>query len=221
MPKGLTKKRDARLGAILEAAEALFLEKGYDASVSDILEKAGMGRGTFYHYFKSKEDVLEAVVDRLIDHVVEDANAIAERPDLDAHTKLGQVIAAVSLGDTPAGAIIDELHRPANAQMHFKSITETIRQVAPIMARVVEQGVAEGVYTTPRPLETIEFLLVANSAMFDGWLFPRTREQFAARAAEVARITELALGARDGSFAFLLEGLEGLEALEGPRGLDK
>jgi hypothetical protein len=41
--------------------------------------------------------------------------------------------------------------------------------------------------------------------MFDGWPFPRTPEQFASRAAEVARITELALGAREGSFAFLLD----------------
>ncbi|MDR1117900.1 MAG: TetR/AcrR family transcriptional regulator, partial [Bifidobacteriaceae bacterium] len=175
MPKGLTKKRDARLTAILDAAEGLFVEKGYEAaSVGDILAAVGMGRGTFYHYFRSKEDVLEAVVDRLTDRIVTRADAIARTPGLDAHAKLSQVIRAVGVADTPEGAIIDELHRPANQKMHVKSITETIRRVAPIMARVVEEGIAAGVYATPRPLETMEFLLVANSAMFDGWPFPRT-----------------------------------------------
>ncbi|MDR1634261.1 MAG: TetR/AcrR family transcriptional regulator [Bifidobacteriaceae bacterium] len=205
MPRGLTKKHGARVGAILDAAAELFARKGYDATtVGDILEVVGMGKGTFYHYFKSKEEVLEAVVDRVVARVVEHVEAIADAPGLDGHTKLRQMIAGVNVSQTPDGAIIEVLHDAANERLHQASITRTVQAVAPIMARAIEQGVAEGVYSTPRPFETIEFLLAGDTAIFDSGAYTGTPEQFAARAAEFVRIAELALGAAEGSFGFLL-----------------
>ncbi|MDR1393358.1 MAG: TetR/AcrR family transcriptional regulator [Bifidobacteriaceae bacterium] len=206
MPKGLTKKREARVAAILDAAQRLFIEKGYEAAtVADMLEAVQMGKGTFYHYFNSKEEVLEAMVERLTVGLVERANAIAGAPGLDAHSKMTQMIAAISLAQTPEGGIIDHLHRPDNAQLRRRSLVETIRGVAPVMARVVEQGVAEGVYSTPNPLETVEFLLVGISAVLDEGSFGWSPEEAASRADEAVRVTELALGARPGSFAFLAD----------------
>ncbi|MDR2252389.1 MAG: TetR/AcrR family transcriptional regulator [Bifidobacteriaceae bacterium] len=206
MPKGLTRKREARLGAILDAAADLFTRRGYDqTTVDDILAVVGMGKGTFYHYFKSKEDVLEGVVDRLVALVVQRVEAIAEAPGLDGHTRLVQMIAAVNVEQTPDGGIVGVLHEGAIARLHQASITRTIRLVAPVLAKAVEQGVAEGVYSTPRPLETVEFLLAGDSAMFDFGMFDWTEEQFASRVAEFVRIMELALGAAEGSFGFLAE----------------
>ncbi|MDR1430822.1 MAG: TetR/AcrR family transcriptional regulator [Propionibacteriaceae bacterium] len=205
MPKGLTRKRDARLAAILDAAERLFVEKGYEATtVADVLDTVGMGKGTFYHYFNSKEEVLWAVVERLTATLVQRASAIADAPGLDAHSKMVQLIAAINIAQTPDGAIIDELHHPANAQMHRQTLVETIRQVAPIMADIVGQGIAEGVYSTPRPLESVEFLLVGISAIFDEGYFVWAPEEFASRAAEASRVAELVLGAKRGSFDFLV-----------------
>ncbi|MDR1513174.1 MAG: TetR/AcrR family transcriptional regulator, partial [Propionibacteriaceae bacterium] len=143
MPKGLTRKREARLGAILDAATELFTRKGYEATtVDDVLEAVGMGKGTFYHYFKSKDEVLEAVVDRVVARVVEHVEAIADAHGLDGHTKLRQMIAAVNVSQTPDGAIIEVLHDGANERLHQTSITRTVQAVAPIMARAIEQGVA-------------------------------------------------------------------------------
>ncbi|MDR1296990.1 MAG: TetR/AcrR family transcriptional regulator [Deltaproteobacteria bacterium] len=59
----VTKKHDARLGEILDAAETLFIQKGYDAAAAnDILGKVEIGKGAFYHYFKSKEDAMASVI---------------------------------------------------------------------------------------------------------------------------------------------------------------
>ncbi|MDR0592703.1 MAG: TetR/AcrR family transcriptional regulator [Bifidobacteriaceae bacterium] len=205
MPKGLTKKRDARLGAILDAATALFTGKGYEATTVDkILEAVQMGKGTFYHYFKSKEEVLATVVDRLIARAVERVAAIAANPDLDAIAKVRRAVRVVNIANSADGGIVQELHRPANRAMRQKSVGETIRQVAPVMARIVEQGVAEGVYSTPNPLATVEFLLAANQAILDVGGPEVPPERLAARAAEAVRITELALGVKAGAFAFLL-----------------
>jgi AcrR family transcriptional regulator len=210
MPKGFTRKRDSRLAAILDAAGPLFASKGYEATtVADILDAVGMGKGTFYHYFDSKEEVLAAVVARLTSRAVERASAAANAPGLDAHPKMIRLIQAINLAQTPDGAVIDELHHPANASLHRAAMVGTIRQVAPIMAQVAEQGIAEGIYSTPNPLETVELLLTGISALFDDGFFAWTPEELASRAREVVRVTELALGARPGSFAFMVGRLDG------------
>ncbi|MDR2565149.1 MAG: TetR/AcrR family transcriptional regulator [Bifidobacteriaceae bacterium] len=204
MPRGLTKKHDARVAAILDAAVKLFAVKGYDAvTVADILEAVPIGKGTFYHYFGSKEDVLQAVVERMTAMLVERAQAAIAEPGVDAHSKMVRLIAAINVTGTPDGVVVDELRHPANSQLLHQSLLEAVRQVAPIMAKVVEQGIAEGVYATPNPLESVEFLLVGVTTILDEGVFSWTPEQFATRAAELARITELVLGAKPGSFAFL------------------
>ncbi|MDR1149300.1 MAG: hypothetical protein LBK66_11785, partial [Spirochaetaceae bacterium] len=96
---------------------------------------------------------------------------------------------------------------PANAQMHQMSIVEAVRGVAPVMAIVVKQGVSEGVYHTPYPLETMEFLLASNSFSFDNAVFQWKPEELASRVRACVRIIELALGAAEGSFHFLYEPL--------------
>ncbi|SUA92478.1 TetR/AcrR family transcriptional regulator [Pandoraea pulmonicola] len=60
-----TKPAEVRLEELMAAAEALFLEKGVDAAtVSEITERAKVAKGTFYHYFASKTDMLEALKTR-------------------------------------------------------------------------------------------------------------------------------------------------------------
>jgi AcrR family transcriptional regulator len=206
----VSKKHDVRLNEILDAAELLFTQKGYEsATVNDILDKVEIGKGTFYHYFKSKEDVMNAVITRNVERVVERAKAIAKDGALAASEKMRRVIQSLSIAGDPEGSIIEELHKPANAQMHQKSIVEIIRASAPVLADVVGQGIREGVYRTPYPLETIEFLLAASQFIFDKGIFRWKPEELSARAAAFVHIMELSLGAVHGSFRFLLSGLMG------------
>jgi AcrR family transcriptional regulator len=203
-----SKKHDVRLNEILDAAELLFIQKGYEkATINDILDKVEIGKGTFYHYFKAKEDVMNAVIGRMVERVVIAVGAVADNTELDAHEKMRRIILSLNISESPNGAMIEELHQPANAQMHQKSIVETIRASAPILAGVVEQGIREGVYSTLYPLETIEFLLAANQFIFDQGIFRWKPEEMASRAVAFTRIIELVLGAAEGSFHFLLDTL--------------
>ena len=61
----VVKEAEERRNEILDAADMLFADKGFDnTSTSDILEKVGIARGTLYYHFKSKEDILDALIDR-------------------------------------------------------------------------------------------------------------------------------------------------------------
>jgi AcrR family transcriptional regulator len=195
----------------------LFTQKGYEqATVNDILDKVEIGKGTFYHYFKSKEDVMAGVIRRIADGLTEKAKVIAADNTIGVQEKMKLILSAVSLSGSPGGAVVEELHRPANAQMHQMSIVEAVRGVAPVMAGVVEQGVSEGVYHTPYPLETMEFLFASNSFFFDDAVFQWKPEELASRLRACVRIIELSLGAVEGSFHFLYDSL-GPESGEGAK----
>ena len=62
----VVKSAEERKNEILDVAEQLFAEKGFDnASTNDIIKKIGIARGTLYHHFTSKEEILDAIVDRM------------------------------------------------------------------------------------------------------------------------------------------------------------
>ena len=64
------KKGELRRKEILDAAERLFYEKGYEAtSVQDILDEANIGRSTYYDHFQSRDDLLKAMCDDLFAHI--------------------------------------------------------------------------------------------------------------------------------------------------------
>jgi AcrR family transcriptional regulator len=202
----VTKKHDVRLNEILDAAEQLFVQKGYEqTTINDILAKVEISKGAFYHYFKSKEDAMDAVVERIIRQMESAARAIAGDTTLTSHQKMQQIISIASISDSPQGEFIEELHRPNNAMLHQRSISGTIDMLAPIMAGVIAQGMEEGVYHTSHPLETIEFILAGSQLVFDKGFFTRTPEELRSRMIAFIRNTELLLGASEGSFAFLAE----------------
>ena len=63
----VVKEYDERKNEILDASEKLFLEKGYvQCTIKDILKAVDIARGTFYYYFESKEEVLDAVISGLL-----------------------------------------------------------------------------------------------------------------------------------------------------------
>ena len=64
------KEAEVRKNEILDVAEKLFAVKGFDGtSTNEILEKTGIARGTLYYHFKSKEDILDGVIIRMIDQI--------------------------------------------------------------------------------------------------------------------------------------------------------
>ena len=91
----MTKNKDPniRKNEILDVAQKLLLTKGYaKTTVNDILNVDGLSKGLFYHYFKSKEQVMDAIIQRIVDAEVENARNIALYPDLTTTEKLLDVL---------------------------------------------------------------------------------------------------------------------------------
>jgi AcrR family transcriptional regulator len=202
-----TERAEKSRNSILDVAERLFAEKGYEqTTISDILNISGIAKGSLYYHYKSKEEVLDGVLGRMTEQVTSATQAVADDLALTAREKMTRLIPSMDISKSPNEQMIRELHQPANALMHQKSISQTIRAVAPIIAGVVGQGNREGVYHAWRPLETVEILLVAGQFIFDEGIFQWTPEEMASRLTAFIEITETVLGAARGSFQFLAGG---------------
>ncbi|MBH5318373.1 TetR/AcrR family transcriptional regulator [Paenibacillus sp. GSMTC-2017] len=200
----ITKKPDERKNEILDVAEGLFGSKGYSkTTINDILQVVGIAKGTFYYYFQSKEEVMDAIVMRYIELGVTAAKAIAANNELTAHEKMFQIIMAQKPNTSEKEQLIEQLHLANNAEMHQKSLVETILQLTPILTEVIEQGIEEGAFDTEYPRESIEFLLVSSQFLFDEGIFQWQPDELTRKAIAFTSIMEKTLGAKPGSFSYI------------------
>lgn len=203
-----SKSPEARKKEIMDVAETLFITKGYaKTTINNILSEIDIAKGTFYYYFKSKEDVMDAIVDRFITIEVEAAEAIAADDTLKAPDKIFRIIMGENHHGNKKEKMIEELHKVSNEKMHQKSLIETIKQLAPILTRVIEQGIVEGVFETPYPRETVEVLLVSSGFIFDDGIFQWDEEEKIQKAKAFVYILETVLKADKGDFQYLLQEL--------------
>ncbi|HIW34711.1 MAG TPA: TetR/AcrR family transcriptional regulator [Candidatus Paenibacillus intestinavium] len=200
----ITKKPEERKQEILDAAAILFTTKGYGkTTINDILQTVGIAKGTFYYHFQSKEEVMDAIVMQFINQGVTAAQHIMNDSTLNAHEKMFRILGAQSHETDHKGEMIEQLHQINNAEMHQKSLVETIIRLTPILTKIVEQGIREGIYNTPAPREVIEFLLVSSQFLLDRGIFPWNAEELVKKAHALAYMIEKTLGAQEGSFAYI------------------
>src|SRR6266852_3948180 len=88
--------RTVRREAFIEAAQRLMQSKGYEQmSIQDLLDELSASRGAFYHYFDSKQELLEAVIERMVDAGLASIQPIVEDPNLPAGANLFRVFGGI------------------------------------------------------------------------------------------------------------------------------
>ena len=94
----IVKEHDERKNEIIDTAERLFAMNGYEqCSVNDILTEIGIAKGTFYHYFKSKEEVLDAVIGKSTGMIAERVTEVVDNKSLAPDDKVLQVFLAMKI----------------------------------------------------------------------------------------------------------------------------
>jgi AcrR family transcriptional regulator len=180
----VSKEHGVRKGELLDVAQALFLKRGYDAtSVNDIIVEAGVSKGTFYHYFASKEELLDAVVEGFGQRLMPRMTAAAASPELDALARLNAVFNEA--GQWKAGhwdavrAIVAPLYREENIHLRLKIIARTVDLYRPLIAGIVAEGVRKHVFDVGDPAGAADLLiemLVAHRDATAAMLFREDRD---------------------------------------------
>lgn len=171
-PTPPTERADARANRrrLLDAAVAVFAERGADAEIREVAERAGLAVGTVYNHFPSKEDLLTAVVEEAVaqcetaleaalaqSDVVEALHTFLRR-SLHVAEHFGNVMAAALEGQFPA--MRAAAHRARRAAFKRR------------LAELIQRGIAAGRF---RPGIDAEVATAMLGGVFTPWTFTELR----------------------------------------------
>lgn len=150
-----------RITEILDAAEALFYEHGYHQTmVSDIVKKIGVSQGTFYYYFTSKEEIVEALIDRHLSKFKDKIDKVACSQLVSLPGKI-ELMADIMF-DTihyKQGLLLDFLYNDQYLHLMDKLFHRTKKMLAPYLIDVIEKGNRELIFHVAYPQEAINYIL--------------------------------------------------------------
>jgi AcrR family transcriptional regulator len=171
MPR-IVKSPDDRRNEILDGAQALFFERGYErTTINDVIAKVGISKGGFYHHFNAKEDLLEGITARLAQDAVARVRDILDNPALGALARLNGFLARsrqMKVEDAPKiRAAFDVVFRPENLLLYHRINAASIAVMRPVLAGIIAQGKAEGVFTVPDADAAAEIVLHLGASTHD------------------------------------------------------
>ena len=187
---------------ILDVSLSLFLEKGYDnTSISDILSNLNIARGTLYYHFESKEAIMDAIIERTVKQVVEEAKGIVFRESLPVHEKMFTLFSRTSMKRLSGRELmIDYLNQPQNALFHEKINRSFIQIIAPLLGDIIEEGVEEGTFVNAYPYESAEIILVMIIGFMDAQYEKMDENDIKHRTESLLYNMERILRVKEGSF---------------------
>lgn len=191
----IVKKPDERRREIILGSRDLFLSQGYEnTTMQDVMTKLRIAKGTTYHYFKSKEELLEAVVD---DMVTDYVNVIEKSLNECEGTALEKMQILVTAGRVASSSsnTVNALHRSDNRGMHTRLLAITLIKLAPLYARVIAQGCEEKVFHVEHPLECAEILIAGIQFVTDNGCYSWNREDLDRRMRAIPSLIENQLNA--------------------------
>lgn len=152
---------------ILDVAEKMFIEQGFDqTSIAQILDATQIAKGTLYYYFTSKEEIMDAIIERWIERSFEQVRIWVEQKQLPILERLMGALASLNM-QKDGQELLDHLHAPQNALLHEKTNQILLSKVPQILYPLFQEGFQTGEMQTTYPYETIEMMLTYSLQIFN------------------------------------------------------
>lgn len=174
------KHPEETVSLILDVSYRLFMEKGYErTSIQDIIDNlGGLSKGAIYHHFKSKEDILVAVTDRMTSQSNNILANIRDQKDLNGQEKLKKIFK-----DSIMRPVQDEIFTVApdlhdNPRLLFSILRETMDEAAPnYILPIIMQGIGDGSIQTEHPKALAELIMLTANIWMNPMIFDNTPEE--------------------------------------------
>jgi AcrR family transcriptional regulator len=199
----IIKRPEERRREIILASRLLFLSQGYEnTTMQDVMNKLQIAKGTTYHYFRSKEELLEAVVEDMVSEYMGAIEKALNESKVNALDRMKVLISAGRIASS-SGDTLDRLHCANNRELHARLLAITLVKLAPLYARVISQGCAEGIFDVTHPLECAEILLAGIQFVTDVGCYSWSPEDLERRTKAIPSLIENQLNAPKGVFSSL------------------
>lgn len=162
----------AKRNKILDSALRLIYTKGFERmTIQDLLVELGISKGAFFHYFASKNELLEALIERMTSEIIQELDGIIEDASLNAQQKIEHYFQSAlrwktSRKDTMI-AILRVWYQDENAVVRQKALFKGIQMITPILAKVIEQGNQEGIWKVANAVETAKMIVYVFQGLSD------------------------------------------------------
>ena len=152
-------ERTIRRDVFIDAATNRIQTQGFAAmSIQDVLDDVGASRGAFYHYFDSKQALLEAVIDRMGDAAIASMGGALDDPDLTAPQKFDLLFDSIGRYKVArydlVMAILDIWLSEDNALVREKFRRDVASRMVPLLSSIIRQGAREGSMAVDDPDNT-------------------------------------------------------------------
>lgn len=162
---------------ILDTAQRLFLEKGYEqTTIQDIIDNlGGLTRGAIYHHFKSKEEIIDAVTDRMF-FANNPFEAVRDRKDLNGLQKLREAIRLNQSDRERTNLTVQSIPISKNPRLLMEMINSNRKILTPYYQELLEEGNRDGSIHTEYAKEIAELMPLLTSLWMLPSVFPGAKE---------------------------------------------
>ena len=163
---------------ILDAAQRLFLEQGYEnTTIQDIVDElGGLTKGAVYHHFKSKEEIMDAVGDRMF-FSNNPFEAVRGRTDLNGLQKLREAVRLNQSDQERVRLTAQSIPIAKSPRLLQEMIVSNRKVLTPYFLELIEEGNRDGSMHTDYPREIAELLPLLTSLWLLPSVYPASREQ--------------------------------------------
>ena len=163
---------------ILDVSQRLFLEKGYEnTTIQDIVDElGGLTKGAVYHHFKSKEEIMDAVGDRMF-FSNNPFEAVRGRTDLNGLQKLREAVRLNQSDQERVRLTAQSIPIAKSPRLLKEMIVSNRKVLTPYFLELIEEGNRDGSMHTDYPREIAELLPLLTSLWLLPSVFPASREQ--------------------------------------------
>ena len=192
---------------ILDALQELLENhKLQSISVSEIAETAGIGKGSIYYYFPSKDAILEALVERSYEKPLQTAKALAGRTEISPFIRMAMIFEACR--NSSSEFIKSENNKNSGTQeksfLHQKYINHIITELKPVLAEIIRQGIKAGQICFSDPDALAEIVLIVLTVKMDNTLVPSSKEEIENTISALISLLEKGTDNPPGSLNFLI-----------------
>jgi len=141
---------------LIDTAKSLFFTNGYEkTTIAHIIETVGIAKGTFYHYFRSKEHLLETLIEVMSESIVEEISCIAELSGISATEKITRYFCHAMVLKTRSIDLmlpmLRVLYQPENLHLRIRLQESSFQQTSSILAKIITEGIESGEFNVDDP----------------------------------------------------------------------
>lgn len=175
------KNPEITINRILDTSMELFLKKGYDnTTIQDIVDELGdLSKGAIYHHFKSKEEILEAVIPRIFAGSGEDALDLSKDTSLNGLEKLKKALLKSLKNPAQEKLVKAAPNLMKNPRILAQQIFDVVEEIVPLLIEpLIREGVEDGSIKTKNPKELAESFLILMNVWMNPSIFFVSKEEF-------------------------------------------